>query len=244
MAEFLYFGTGIGININAQRVVSMVNCLDRGIVMAGLQGLLEEIRTLERKVSEEIGREAEEFGYSLKQGRARFEQEVRERHRSLRTSLLDYIRGASLRILLTGSVIYSLIVPLALLDLVATVYQWTCFPAYRIPRVKRRDFFVYDRQHLDYLNIIEKFHCLYCGYANGMLTYVAEIAGRTEQYWCPIKHAKRLRSAHSRYFRFFSYGDGERYATELESLRRQFGDLERETISKSPATQDDEDGSG
>ncbi|MGW8246525.1 MAG: hypothetical protein ACWGOV_00320 [Acidiferrobacterales bacterium] len=202
--------------------------------MAGLQGLLEEIRALEKKVSEEISREAEEFGYSLKKGRARFSQEVRERHRSLRTDLRDYIRGASLRILLTGPVIYSLVVPLVFLDLVATLYQWACFPIYRIPRVRRRDFIIYDRQHLDYLNIIEKFHCLYCGYANGMLAYAAEIAGRTEQYWCPIKHAGRIRNAHSRYYRFFSYGDGERYATELQSLRRQFGDLERAATSQSP----------
>ena len=212
--------------------------------MAGLQGLLEEIRALEKKVSEEIGREAQEFGYSFQRGRAHFEEEVRERHRSLRTGLREYIRGASLRILVTGPVIYSLAMPLLLLDLAASIYQWTCFPAYRIPRVKRRDFFIYDRYHLAYLNIIEKFHCLYCGYANGMLAYVAEVAGRTEQYWCPIKHAKRLRNAHSRYFRFFSYGDGERYATELQSLRRQFGDLERQANSQSHSTRDDKHGPG
>ena len=206
--------------------------------MAGLEGLLEEIRTLEKKVSEEIGREAQEFGYSIKRGRARFAQEVQDRHRSLRTGLREYVRGASLKILLTGPIIYSLVVPLVLMDLTATLYQWTCFPVYRIPRVKRRDFVIYDRHHLGYLNIIEKFHCLYCGYANGLVAYVAEIAGRTEQYWCPIKHAKRLRNAHSRYYRFFSYGDGERYATELESLRRQFGDLERNTISGSSPGED------
>jgi hypothetical protein len=209
--------------------------------MAGLQGLLEEIRALEKKVSEEISREAEEFGYSLKKGRARFDREVRERHRSLRTDLRDYIRGASLRILVTGPVIYGLVVPLVFLDLVATLYQWTCFPIYGIPRVRRRDFIIYDRQHLDYLNIIEKFHCLYCGYANGMLAYVAEIAGRTEQYWCPIKHARRIRNAHSWYYQFFSYGDGERYATELQSLRRQFGDLEQAATSQSLPAEDDKD---
>ena len=212
--------------------------------MAGLEGLLEEIRALEKKVSEEIGREAQEFGYTVHRGRARFAQEVRERHRSLRTSLREYVRGASLKILLTGPIIYGLSVPMVLLDLAATLYQWICFPAYCIPWVKRRDFFVYDRHHLDYLNIIEKFNCLYCGYANGLTAYVAEIAGRTEQYWCPIKHAKRLRNAHSRYFRFFSYGDGERYATELQSLRRQFGDLERQANSQSHSTRDDKHGPG
>jgi hypothetical protein len=201
--------------------------------MAGLEGLLEEIRALEKKVSEEIGREAQEFGYSVQRGRARFAQEVRERHRLLRTDLREYVRGTSLKILLTGPVVYSLVAPLVILDLAATLYQWICFPVYRIPRVIRRDFIIYDRHHLDYLNIIEKFNCLYCGYANGLLAYVAEIAGRTEQYWCPIKHAKRLRNAHSRYYRFFPYGDGEHYATELDSLRRQFGDLERDTVSGS-----------
>jgi len=194
--------------------------------MSALQGLLEEIRTLEKRVTDEVNREAEQFGYSLRRGRRRFSEETKARHRQLKTGLREYIRGASVRVLLTGPVIYSLGVPLALLDLAATIYQWTCFPVYGIPRVKRRDFFVYDRVHLRYLNIVERFHCLYCSYANGLLAYAHEIAGRTEQYWCPVKHAERVRDAHSRYYRFFAYGDGERYAGELESLRRQFGDLE------------------
>jgi len=200
--------------------------------MSALQGLLEEIRALEKRVTDEVSREAEEFGYSLQRGRRRFSDETKARHRQLKKSLREYIRGASVKVLLTGPVIYGLAVPLALLDLAATIYQWLCFPVYGIPRVKRHDFFVYDRVHLRYMNVIEKFHCLYCSYANGMLGYVHEIAGRTEQYWCPVKHAERVRNAHSRYYRFFAYGDGERYASELQSLRRQFGDLEPRPAAK------------
>lgn len=200
--------------------------------MSGLQGLLEEIRALEKKVMEEVSREAEEFGYSLDRGRRRFSDETRKRHRALKQTLLAYVRGASLPVVLTGPVIYSLAVPLVLLDAMATIFQWSCFPVYRIPRVRRRDFFVYDRHRLGYLNLIEKFHCLYCSYANGLLAYVGEIAGRTEQYWCPIKHARRLRGSHAQYYRFFPYGDGERYATELQSLRRQLGEVDPFLVPK------------
>lgn len=42
------------------------------------------------------------------------------------------------------------------MDLFVTVYQYICFPLYGIPRVRRKDYFVYDRAYLGYLNIIEK----------------------------------------------------------------------------------------
>ena len=67
--------------------------------------------------------------------------------------------------------------------------QAICFRSYRIPRVRRMDYIRLDRSQLAYLNWVETLNCLYCGYANGVAAYVREIAGRTEQYWCPIKHA-------------------------------------------------------
>lgn len=207
--------------------------------MSGLEGLLEEIRALEKKVSQEVGREAEEFGYTLKRGRARFRDEVSQRHRALKKGVREYIRGASLAVIATGPVIYSLVVPILFLDLMVTLYQWICFPVYGIPRVRRRDHFIYDHVRLKYLNAFERFHCLYCSYANGLLAYGTEIAGRTEQYWCPIKHARRIRHPHSRYYRFFSYGDAERYATELQSLRRQFADVEDRPDKESRSKEQD-----
>jgi hypothetical protein len=123
--------------------------------------------------------------------------------------------------LLMAPLIYSMIVLLLLLDGWMTLYQQVYFRIYRIARVARSDYVVFDRRHLRYLNKIEIFNCLYCGYGNGVIAYAREIAGRTEQYWCPIKHALRIRDPHSRYFRFAEYGDAEAYHSRLEEFRRQ-----------------------
>ena len=57
------------------------------------------------------------------------------------------------------------------------------------------------------------------GYGNGALAYVREIASRTEQYWCPIKHALKVTGPHQRYYEFLEYGDAEGYRTRLDQLR-------------------------
>ena len=115
--------------------------------------------------------------------------------------------------------IYSLIIPLILLDLFAALYQAVCFPVYGLRRVRRRDYLAFDRGQLAYLNAIEKINCEYCAYANGLIAYIREIASRTEEYWCPIKHARRVLGVHARYGSFVDYGDGDAYRHELERLR-------------------------
>ena len=121
--------------------------------------------------------------------------------------------------ILTAPVIYALIIPVLLLDVFVAVYQTVCFPVYGIPRVRRSDYLAFDREQLAYLNAIEKLNCGYCAYANGVFAYVREVASRTEQYWCPIKHARRVLGVHSRYGSFVDYGDGDAYRRELERLR-------------------------
>ena len=87
--------------------------------------------------------------------------------------------GARPLILLTAPFIYGVIVPIALLDLAVAVYQAVCFPIYGIAKVKRRDYIVFDRHRLAYLNAIEKMNCAYCSYANGLFAYVSEVASGT-----------------------------------------------------------------
>lgn len=186
-----------------------------------LEELLEEIRKLQDRVTEEIGREAGVFGYSIQQGRVSFQQEISRRHRQMAMRLGSYLAQSSLLAMVTAPVIYILVLPLALLDLFIWLYQRICFPVYGIPRVRRADYMVLDRHRLQYLNIIERINCMYCSYGNGVLAYAVEIAARTEQYWCPIKHAQRLPAPHSHYHRFLPYGDAERYKTELERLRNE-----------------------
>ena len=103
-----------------------------------------------------------------------------------------------------------------MLDLFVTVYQAVCFPVYGIAKVRRGDYLIFDRYHLGYLNALEKLNCGYCSYANGLLSYVREIAGRTEQYWCPIKHARRVIGAHSHYAQFHDFGDAAAFRVPLK----------------------------
>jgi len=110
---------------------------------------------------------------------------------------------------------------LVLLDVSLFIYQQVCFRAYRIPRVRRGDYVVIDRHMLAYLNLFEKFNCIYCGYGNGVLSFAREISARTEQYWCPIKHARRVAKPHDRYAEFMAYGEAEGFHTRLEEQRLQ-----------------------
>jgi hypothetical protein len=144
-----------------------------------------------------------------------------KRHRELKAQLSRYILGARPLFILAAPLIYSLIIPFVLLDLFISVYQFVCFPLYGIPTVRRSDYLVIDRIHLSYLNVIEKLNCAYCAYANGLIAYAREITSLTEQYWCPIKHARRVIAAHERYRNFVDYGDAESYRAELEVLRLQ-----------------------
>ena len=101
------------------------------------------------------------------------------------------IAGRLGRHLLTGPIIYSVIVPIVILDLWIEVYHRICFPVYGIPYVKRKKYIRVDRQKIAYLTWIRKLHCMYCGYANGVLHYASVIAGETEKYWCGIMHNKK-----------------------------------------------------
>ena len=134
--------------------------------------------------------------------------------------LSTYLRGASLRSIAVAPIIYSLTIPLALLDLFVTAYQRVCFPIFGIALVYRARYFRFDRRRLPYLNALEKAHCAFCSYANGVLAYTREVASRTETYWCPIKHSRPVRGAHARYVTFFDYGDAEAYHRGLARIRR------------------------
>ncbi|WP_119300822.1 hypothetical protein [Dongia deserti] len=186
---------------------------------AQIAALVERIRSLEGELEAELAKRSAELRIGLDHGRIVFEQELLRRHRELRVRLPHYLLNARPLVVLTAPVIYSLIVPFVLLDLFMTIYQAVCFPVYGIAKVRRRDYLVFDRGHLAYLNAIEKLNCAYCSYANGLIAYVREIASRTEQYWCPIKHATRVMGAHARYSDFEDYGDAEAYRNHLARHR-------------------------
>jgi len=188
-----------------------------------LDTILQQLQSLQAELDIELERVLKEkrdlFHYSLEKGRIRFEEGIRKLQISRRTGLWRYLREARLRHVLTAPVIYSLIVPFVLLDAAITVYQQVCFRAYGIPRVPRSDFIVIDRHYLAYLNIVEKMNCMFCGYANGLIGYTREIASRTEQFWCPIKHAREIHDQPMRASDYADYGDPDAYPGKLRALR-------------------------
>ena len=186
--------------------------------------LLARIKVLQEELDGEYRQAREEWARK----KSALAGELARQQRRYKTGLLRFLLRSRALVVLTAPVIYAGWVPFALMDLFVTLYQWICFPVYRIPRVRRSEYVVFDRADLPYLNLIEKFNCLYCSYGNGVAAYTREVAARTEQYWCPIKHARRIRAAHDRYPRFFDHGDAEAYRQGLNRLRRQYGDVQQD----------------
>lgn len=177
--------------------------------------LIERIKALESELDAELAKRRAELRIGIEHGRIIFEQELLRRHRELQVKLARYLLNARPLVVLTAPVIYALIVPFVLLDVSVMIYQAICFPVYGIPKVRRTDYFAFDRAHLAYLNALEKLNCAYCTYANGVVAYVREVASRTEEYWCPIKHARRVMGTHARYAGFEDYGDADAYRGQL-----------------------------
>lgn len=186
-----------------------------------LNDLVERLRQLEEEFEQKIDAQRAVFRYQLEKGRVVFEQSVIAEHLQIKTGLIRFLRGSTIGCLLLSPFIYFLIFPLLMLDLSVWLFQVVCFSVWGIERVRRSDYIHLDRRHLSYLNVIEKLNCEFCGYANGLISYVQEVAGRTEQYWCPIKHALRTKSAHRRYRNFLEYGDTAEFRARLEQFRDQ-----------------------
>lgn len=185
-------------------------------ILAQMAALEDDLRTA---VTEQEGK----MIVQIKGKRVEFEQSVRAAHRKLKKNFFRWLVTNRPQNLITGPIIYGMILPLLMLDLCVSFYQFTCFPIYGVTKVRRSDYIVFDRQHLDYLNFIEKFHCTYCAYGSGLMGYMAEILARTEQYFCPIKHAHKILGTHSHYNRFLDYGDAADYEARLEEFRVALG---------------------
>ena len=186
---------------------------------AKIGDLLAQITALEDDLRLALREQEVQLFYQVRGKRIEFETAIRQSHRKLKRGLLRWIVTDRPQNFITGPIIYSLALPLLFLDLYVTIYLALCFPIYRIAKARRADYIIFDRWHLEYLNFFERFHCTYCAYANGLLAYTFEIAMRTEQYFCPIKHAHRVLGASARYERFLPYGDATDYHAKLNAFR-------------------------
>lgn len=181
--------------------------------------LLGQISELEEELHETLVSEQQALYYKIEGSKVKFEEHIRRAQLKLKTNSLKWLLDSNPRHLVTAPIIYSMIIPLMILDLAFTVYQRLCFPLYKIEKVKRQAYITIDRRHLGYLNSIERFNCVYCSYGNGVIAYCREITARTEQFWCPIKHAHKTLDPHRRYAKFADFGDAENYRSTLKEMR-------------------------
>ena len=186
-----------------------------------IQRLLSEISELEEQLATVMHEQQERLHYRIEGSKIRFEENLRRVHHELKTGVFAWLRESELRNVVSAPFVYAMIIPFVMLDIFLFVYQSVCFPLYRIPKVKRSNFVVVDRQHLGYLNVVERMNCMFCGYADGLLAYTRQIVSRTEMYWCPIKHARKILDPHRQYARFADFGAGEQYAAHLTMMRKE-----------------------
>ena len=193
-----------------------------------IRHLLAQLEDAEKELEKALQEHRVHLNFSMKGKRVEFEQSVKEAHKQVKIGLIKWLGNRPIN-LLTAPIIYGMIFPMLLLDACISLYQAICFPIYKIPCVKRGDYIVFDRHHLSYLNIVEKSHCMYCTYGNGLLAFATEIIARTEQYFCPIKHARKMLGRHARYAKFVEFGDAADFQAKLEQFRT---DLEKELKAK------------
>ncbi len=191
-----------------------------------IEELKKRIYELEDELHIEMEKKKKEFYYELENGKVKFEKQFIKEGRATIESSIKYLSSYPILAILTIPFIWMMIIPAVIADFFVTIYQWICFPIYKIPKVKRSEYIVIDRYNLFYLDKVEKVNCLYCEYFNGVSAYVREVSARTEQFWCPIKHSHTPKDTHSRYDKFFDYGDYMKYRDEIKERRSDFKDVE------------------
>jgi len=180
--------------------------------------LLAKMAELENEINQTLRAQENEIRFHFRGKKVIFDRSIKEAHRKLKINFFRWLATRPQN-LITGPIIYSMIFPLILLDICVSFYQSCCFPIYRIPKVQRANYINFDRYQINYLNFIEKFHCTYCAYGAGLMAYITEVIARTEQYFCPIKHARAMIGTHARYQAFLNYGEEENYEEKLERFR-------------------------
>lgn len=136
----------------------------------------------------------------------------------------QFVLSINIRYLLSAPFIYGMFIPAILWNICIEIYHQICFRLYGIPTVNPKNYFLYDRQLLSCLNPWEKINCYYCSYVNNLIRYSAEIGGRTERYWCPIKYVRRVKDTHSQYAKFIDIKDEKDFREEWNKLR-DFSDI-------------------
>ncbi len=184
------------------------------------QEIIKKIEELNEALRNEYLELEKRYGFSIEKKKVVFLEEMRKRNKEWRIPLWRYVIPKEIRHTLSLPFIYMMIIPIVILDIFISIYHFFAFPLYGIPKVKRSEYLIYDRRFLDYLNLLQKVHCLYCSYVNGLLGYALEIAARTERYWCPVKSASKPKFHHGWYEEFADYGNPEEWQEKFNKMEK------------------------
>ncbi len=176
---------------------------------SSISKILEDIKNKKKELILEYSKLKDKYWFSFKWRKIIFNKDIKEKNKKFKISVIESIFSTKVREFLSIPFIYSMIIPAVILDIFLFIYQQTAIRLYWIPLVKRSDYISFDRKHLDYLNVVQKINCLYCSYVNWLFLYAVEIAWRTEKYWCPIKHASKMKWEHDWEEYFADYWDPE-----------------------------------
>ena len=189
--------------------------------------MITKLRALEDEIETAIEAKKQKFFDEIEEGKAKFSKATIKSQQALKLGINKYFFQSNVATILSAPFIYAMIIPFVIMDISLFFYQTICFSAWRVTKVKRSEYIIIDRHRLAYLNILEKLNCMYCSYGNGLVSYMREISSRTEQYWCPIKHALKIKNPHERYNKFVEYGDAETYRRSSAQLREELRKIEK-----------------
>lgn len=182
--------------------------------------LLKDIEKKKKELLKEYKNIMKKYGFTIKKGKIVFSSDIIQLNKLKKQSIIHTLLNFRVREFIGIPFTLLMIIPAVILDLFLLMYQETVFRAYRIPLVHRKNYIVYDKWKLDYLNLIQKFNCSYCSYVNGLFSYAVEIAWRTEKHWCPIKHANKTNGSHQWEKDFADFWDSSGFVDILESRRK------------------------
>lgn len=108
-------------------------------ILARMAELEDELRTA-------VHHQESKMCFQIKGKKIEFERSVKAAHRKLKKSFFRWLVTDRPQNLLTGPIIYAMLIPMLMFDACVTFYQWACFPIYRITKVRRSDYIVCDRR--------------------------------------------------------------------------------------------------
>ncbi|MEO7399959.1 MAG: hypothetical protein ABIV07_04210 [Polaromonas sp.] len=96
--------------------------------------ILAQMAALENDLRSAVQDQESKMFFQIRGKRVEFESSVKAAHRKLKTNFFRWLVTNRPQNLITGPIIYAMIIPLMMLDLCVSFYQWSCFPIYGVTR--------------------------------------------------------------------------------------------------------------